>query len=520
MIGSRILPTGVVPLTSVITKLCFGENTSAEIAFRDGKRVVVDASCLDQYVTERGNPGNAKNVTEVDVHVNSSLLSNNVAMVDTPGVGSTYARNTFVAYDFPSRVDAALFVFGVDPPISQMELEFLNEVRKNADRTFLVQNKMDMLDKKESEEALRFSESVLRESLRIDSLRVFAVSAKLALEARESGDIAKLTQSGYPELERELRIFLTNGKAEATLSSATKRVLRVLSDLSEGVKIEQGIISKSVMEVDEKVDWLQREVQSVRRRLAELESLVDGRVSRRMAQFTEDLDKNRDRAKSTLVQSLDDFLRRIPADCGRRGYVEAVQRYIAESIERNYGLLLSSASAGISEWLKGAIADFSAESNQTSEDLESKIAEVFGITKGPTDLPEIVVDESRFYFDQMSILKCESILPADLPMILPKSYYRRSIGKRARKVMIDEIEKHAGRIRYDVDYRLSESARRVKHELRSQMLSSIESIEGALRVGLTSKGEASEARNLRLAHLTEIEGRLNAVAAKLASTTR
>ena len=517
MVGSGILPTGVAPLTSVITKLRYGTKTEAEIAFNDGKRMIVDVTSINQYVTEKGNPGNTKNVAEVDLHVNSSLLGDGATIVDTPGVGSSYGRNTLVTYDFLAQVDAALFVFGVDPPISQMELEFLDDIKGNSDVIFLIQNKIDMLDKRESEEALDFSRSVLIESLKDPDLRVFPISAKLALEAKEDGDDEKLIRSGYIELEKEVMNFLATGKGETILASARKRSLKVVSDLFTAVGIEHEILCRPVLEMNEKIDWLQKEIQTARRRLDDMDSLVDSRVSRIVNQFTQSLEEIKNRARLTLVPRLDALLQSMPETIGRHEYLEAIQRFIEEEIENNYGPFVRSAGAEISKELRSVVVDFSTEANQSSEDLMKRVADVFGVTMLPTEVPEIDVDGSRFYFDQVSVLKCESIVPAELPMILPNRFYRRNIAKKARQVMLDEIEKHGGRIRYDIDYRLSESSRRLKSEVRTRMLSSVESMESALSIGLRSRTEASRERESRLVYLEKIERRLKTVSVRLAA---
>jgi len=520
MVGSGILPTGVVPLTSVITKLRYGTKTEAEIAFNDGKRMIVDVTSLNQYVTEKGNPGNTKNVAEVDLHVNSSLLGNGAVIVDTPGVGSSYERNTLVTYDFLAQVDAALFVFGVDPPISQMELEFLDDIKGNSNVMFLIQNKIDMLDKRESEEALNFSRSVLIESLKDPDLRVFPISAKLALEANEDGDDEKLIRSGYIELEKEVMNFLATGKGEIILASARKRLLKVVSDLFAEVGIERGILCKPVVETNEKIDWLQREIQAARRRLDEMDSLVDSRVSRIINQFTQRLEEIKNSARLTLVPSLDAFLQSMPETSGRREYLEAIQKFIAEAIKNNYGPFVKSANEEISKGLRLVAIDSSTEADRSSENLMKRAADVFGVTMRPTDFPEIVLDESRFYFDHISVLKCESIVPAELPLILPNRLYRRNLARKARQVMMDEIEKHAGRIRYDIDYRLSESSRRLKSEVRSRMLLSVESMETALRMGMESRSLDSRIKDSQLKDLGNIEGRLKAVSIKLADAQR
>jgi hypothetical protein len=47
-------------------------------------------SDLPSYVTEEGNPKNAKGVARVEVLLPASLLKDGVQLVDTPGVGSVY----------------------------------------------------------------------------------------------------------------------------------------------------------------------------------------------------------------------------------------------------------------------------------------------------------------------------------------------------------------------------------------------------------------------------------------------
>jgi len=517
MVGSRILPMGVVPLTSVITKLRYGKSSVAEVLFRDGRRTRIEMNTIDQYVTERLNPANAKGVAEVDLQINSDLLRQGVFIIDTPGIGSVYERNTLVTYDFLSRVDVAVLVLGVDPPISQGELDFLEDVRDHAGHVFVILNKIDLLGEEEAREVLEFSRAVLRERSGGVEPRIFPLSAKQALEAKEKGSIDELRTTGYHEFEAQLRRFFAVGKAEALLNSARKKLARVASEASTAVGIESGIASRPVAEMDGRIDWLNGEIQAAKRKLEEFEVLLDSRVSRMVQRFEERLDQTKARAGPELVRDLESFLRAMPKSMGRRELLESLQSHMAEAIERTYAPFVQSASEEVPESLKSAIADVLVGADQFSRDLESRVAEKFGLGAPLIDTLPVSVERTTFYFDQIRILRCESIVPPELPMVLPRQLYRRAIAKKARETLLAELEKHAGRIRYDFDYRLSESARRAKAEVRTRMLSSIESMESAYMMGLRLRGEASKTRDERLSRLRAIESRLQLILENLRS---
>jgi predicted GTPase len=143
LLGSRLLPTAVVPLTSIITLIKYGTDLHIEVFFNNGDKKEIMLEELSDYVTERGNPENQKEVQYVEVHYDSPYLRGGVQIIDTPGIGSTYQHNTAVTYGYLSKVDAAIFLVGVDPPISQVEYDFLSDIKKYVNKIFFLQNKID-----------------------------------------------------------------------------------------------------------------------------------------------------------------------------------------------------------------------------------------------------------------------------------------------------------------------------------------------------------------------------------------
>ena len=90
IIGDTLLPTSVIPLTSIVTLLKYGERESIEVIFEDGSQKTIERKYLHQYVTERGNPSNRMGLRHVEISFPSAYLKDGVSIIDTPGVGSTF----------------------------------------------------------------------------------------------------------------------------------------------------------------------------------------------------------------------------------------------------------------------------------------------------------------------------------------------------------------------------------------------------------------------------------------------
>ncbi|HUI06830.1 MAG TPA: dynamin family protein [Verrucomicrobiae bacterium] len=220
IIGCELLPTGVLPLTSAITVLKFGPQERLVVE-REGLQwpEIVSLSQLEDYVTERGNPGNRKKVKTATVEVPVPFLRRGLEFVDTPGVGSAITANTATTYAFIPQCDAVLFVTSVDSPLTSAELEFLESIRQHVHKIFFVVNKTDLLAEHERREVLDFITKTLHEQMGADGLRIFPLSCKLAL-AEEDG-------SGLPPLQEELSRFLSDEKAATFLAAIAERALHL-----------------------------------------------------------------------------------------------------------------------------------------------------------------------------------------------------------------------------------------------------------------------------------------------------
>jgi GTPase Era involved in 16S rRNA processing len=98
---------------------------------------------LFRFVSEEANPKNQLGIDRVELFYPSPLLSPGIVLIDTPGVGSTLRHNTDTALRVLSECDAAMFVISVDPPITELEIEYLQQIKPKAAKLLYVLNKID-----------------------------------------------------------------------------------------------------------------------------------------------------------------------------------------------------------------------------------------------------------------------------------------------------------------------------------------------------------------------------------------
>ena len=259
ILGLDRLPVGVVPLTSVITKVSYGNPERVLIEFVDSwlnRELPLDE--LRDYVTEAGNPGNKKRIAAAELQLPSEFLRRGLFFVDTPGVGSAIAENTATTEKFLPEADAVIFVTSFDSPLSHEELEFLEKVREHVGKVFFVVNKRDLVAPEQHPQVLAFIRDRLEHELGLHEPRLFPVSALIGLQAKLAGSARRLAESGLLSLEESLVRFLTTEKTGEFLVCNCGRVLSLMAGHDPGTT--QGERGDSLGNLIERLTRLREEL--------------------------------------------------------------------------------------------------------------------------------------------------------------------------------------------------------------------------------------------------------------------
>jgi GTP-binding protein EngB required for normal cell division len=215
LLGNEVLPSSLLPLTSIPTLVKYGEKPCAVIEFKDGSSQDIEIERLSEFVTEKGNPANERGVERAELYCNAPLLAGGIVIIDTPGIGSTFTHNTDVTTGFLPHCDVGLFLTSPDPPLTEVEAEFLDLVSRRVTHLIFILNKIDCLPQEGVDEVGSFLEKTLSENTGCGSdCRIFPVSALRGLEGRKAGDETKWEKSGMRMLEDYLKGFFLKEKEE------------------------------------------------------------------------------------------------------------------------------------------------------------------------------------------------------------------------------------------------------------------------------------------------------------------
>lgn len=172
-----ILPVGIVPITSAVTKVVYGKRAAA-VHYQNGVVEPVAFDQLSAFISEQENAGNKLGVESVILHTPSKFLKNGLTFVDTPGVGSFHKNNTETAYHYMKESDAVIFLLSVDSPINQIEIDFLHNTREFAGKFYFAVNKTDIVDESDLDAYMEYCEKLLCEMMEVKDVAMFPVSAK------------------------------------------------------------------------------------------------------------------------------------------------------------------------------------------------------------------------------------------------------------------------------------------------------------------------------------------------------
>ena len=230
ILGQAYLPTGILPLTSVITTVRYGSRPRVVLNFGNSRlHPEIQLSQLAEYVTQQANPGNVKELAYAEIELPVELLRRGLFFVDSPGLGSAISENTETTERFFPEADAFVLITSYDSPLSEEEGRALQRIRQ-ADRVlFVIVNKHDTVTPAERGEVLGFVKERLAEYSFSREPQIFSVSARQALEGKVSRRDELVDASGIHQFEEALLNFLIEERAEAFLVTMHERISAFLA---------------------------------------------------------------------------------------------------------------------------------------------------------------------------------------------------------------------------------------------------------------------------------------------------
>jgi len=276
-----------------------------------------------------------------------------VNLVDTPGTNAVIRQHQELTEHFVPRSDLVLFVTSADRPFSESERAFLQQIRDWGKKIVIVVNKIELLTTEaEQQEVLEFVRRNAHELLGV-APAIFAVSARLALEAKNSGESTEATEgsrtsspsslwqrSRFEPLEQYILDFLDAGeRVRLQLSNPVGIAAALIANYQEVIRQRQALLKGDFQALDAIDQQLAAYQNDMRRDFRYQSDRVDN-VLYEMAErgdrfFDENLRITRVVELVNSERLRGEFERRVLADSSR-----AVERHVDELIdwliERDY----------------------------------------------------------------------------------------------------------------------------------------------------------------------------------------
>lgn len=501
LVGERILPTGVVPVTAVPTVLRYSAQKTARVLI-GGQWTAIACEELSQYVSEESNPENTKRVEGVEVFLPLPLLASGMCLVDTPGIGSVFTANTEATKNFIPQIDAAMLVVGADPPISGEELTLIETVAANVGQIVIVLNKIDRVSAGERQEASAFARTVLEARLQRPVGQIYEVSALNRLNHVDNGD-------DWNALVADLSQLARKSGQEMTCSAAERGLQRFSASLQRSVDERVRALKEPISNSEQRIANLRQTVSQAEQSLRDLGALFSAEQTR---------------LSNTLLARRKNFMREVGPS--------AFQEFVAESksVTIIFGPALRRELLSIAQdAAKRQVMPWLDSEEKHAEELYRAVTQRFvnvingllqRIAAEPmtefSHLPAALDSErgfrtrSRFYFhDMITIAQPASPLLYSLDALMGALHLRAWFGKDGERFLQQILDTNASRVQGDVEQRVVESRLHLESEVRHLLREVSATAEQALTKARELMAAGADAVANELERLNGLANELN-----------
>ena len=503
LLSDTIVPSSILPLTSIVTIIQYSDTKKAVVKFLDNHEETINVSEIEKYVTEKHNPENKLQVKEVYVYHPSEYLKKGVRIIDTPGIGSVFKHNTDVAYSFLPYCDAAVFLMSPDPPLGEAEIEFLKNVKVYTEKFFFVLNKIDIVSEDELDEVVEFNRNLLKEYTGSDDIRIYPISARNALKAKLNKDANLLERSNMIQIERALDEFIAKERMNIIATSVINTLLRHINNELTSYKLQKETQKLSVESLKEKVEKFSKFIESVREEAEEYEYILDKRIDKIYKELDEEIEILKEKELPSLIEKMQEhFKEKSKEKMSTEEFENFMTQKMNEYILQIFTNWRKEQSDIISEKVEVVYNDLAKKINQKIEDVINTASSLFDVKLNAYVDSEKLTQKSDFYFmleDQMGIL---NIFATTFRTKLPFFIGKKIAQKHIKNTTVELFDRHCGRVRYDLTKRVRETTFRFKDQLKDKLDLTIEAIQQALEKAVKLKTE-NEKRSEEI--LKEIE---------------
>jgi len=501
LIGETVVPTGVVPVTTVPTVIRYGDQRAARVQSANRSWAPIPLADVEQYVSEEHNPENTKHITGVEIFVPAALLASGMCFVDTPGLGSVFAGNTAATRDFIPHIDAAIVLIGADPPIAGEELAIVETVSKQVNDLLFVLNKADRTTDKERVAATAFARKLLQARLRRPVPVIYEISAIERLEQRGA-------ERDWARLVHDLESLAANSGQNLTAAARDRGLRRVTDQLLRIVHEEREALIRPVEESERRVNTMQATVGDAERSMSDLAYLFIAEQHRLSRTFADRRSEFLKAVRSGAHNELEASIQTVRMRSGP-SFRHAIMRQAQDVAKRHLMPWLAAEETSAEQAFRTVVHRFVDMGNDFLRRLPEAGVPELGDMPRPLDAEQGFRTRSRFYFyDFIELARPASPLRFAADVVLGLIGASSSIERDSHAFLDHLLETNATRVQSDVDKRISDSKSRLETDIRILLHEVSAVADRALKRARAAQTAGATAVERELAHLDSVEAEI------------
>lgn len=270
-----IFPVDTNVCTNVVTIVGYGEKESVEVLIntnndiRNLRSEKITREEIADYVSERGNPNNYKNVSVLNVKIPNPLLKEGIKFVDTPGVGSLNISHAETTYGFLPNADLLLFVSDAASGLTETELNFLKKGYTYCKNVIFPLTKKDL--NPNYKEIMEDNRSKISKILEVpeSDVEIIPVSNTAKMRALSSKNPAMLKNSNFGALEETIWKTIERKRGEMLFLPFILEAEQELYKIAENVAAQYQLLSADKEKLTEYSKKLNEEIEKLKKLKAE-----------------------------------------------------------------------------------------------------------------------------------------------------------------------------------------------------------------------------------------------------------
>jgi len=497
LLGADVLPTGVIPLTAVATFIAWGRQPLVIVHFRGeapNEEFAVHTAdeirnALFRFVAEEANPENRLGVERVDLFYPADILADGTVIIDTPGVGSTLRHNTEAALQVLPECDAAFFVVSADPPITEVELEYLRRLKSKTTRVFFILNKADYLRPHEQHSVVEFLQKVLSEKSLIDADgQIFCISARDGLDAKQSGNNQALEDSGIARLEDHLVRVLAGEKIRWLEDAVRSKAADILAQASTELGLRVRTLNMPIEELAAKSDAFQGALRSIEEQRRITRDLLAGDHRR----LREALDSRVDGLRKEIAAKLASVIDASLSGAGSTAWEAPARRALSEAMQAEFDAAREPLASAFAADAEAALLGCQGRVNALVDHVRRTAAEIFDVPLGSDAKHEAFeLGEDPYWVTEST---SATLIPDPSRLIdrlLPASLYRPRLQARMIRQADELIVRNAENLRWAILRGLDETFRKATTQFEERLDETIRATRDVIRDALARRRDQS-----------------------------